>query len=151
MSIVMPAITMHDIGFLYGATPEKHGDVGADNVAAFLSEAGAHYSDEQIEIIANCIRTHKGTIHGKHPEGLEAKVVADADLLEKFGPFGVYQTIRTFTEFNWPIDRAIERGERILTAELETKTGKELAESGRKFVADFYNHLKEANSPYHTP
>lgn len=148
MSIVLPAITMHDIGFLYGASPEQHGEVGADYVKEFLEEAGAHYSDEQIEKIANCIRTHKGSIHGKHPEGLEAKVVADADLLEKFGLFGVYQTVRTYAEFNWPIDKAIERGDRIITVELETDTGKKLAEPGRQFVADFYRQLKEANEPY---
>ena len=148
MSIVLPAITMHDIGFLYGAAPELHGEVGAEHVAEFLKEAGAHYSEEQIGQIASCIRTHKGSIHGKHPEGLEAKVVADADLLEKFGPFGVYQTVRTYAEFNWPIDKAIERGDRILTVELETETGKKLAEPGRQFVADFYKELKEANEPY---
>ncbi len=148
MSIVLPAITMHDIGFLYGASPEQHGAVGADRVKEFLKEAGAHYSDEQIEAIANCIRTHKGSIHGKHPEGLEAKVVTDADLLEKFGLFGVYQTVRTYAEFNWSIDKAIERGDRILTVELETETGEKLAEPGRQFVADFYSQLKIANEPY---
>ena len=148
MGVVLPAITMHDIGFLYGASPEQHGEVGAEHVAEFLQEAGAHYNDEQVDAIASCIRTHKGGIHGKHPEGLEAKVVADADLLEKFGPFGVYQTIRTYAEFNWPIDKAIERGDRILTVELETETGKKLAEPGRQFVADFYQELKEANEPY---
>jgi len=148
MSIVLPAITMHDIGFLYGASPEQHGEIGAERVAEFLKEADAHYNDDQIEAIASCIRTHKGSIHGKHPEGLEAKVVADSDLLEKFGPFGVYQTVRTYAEFNWSIDKAIERGDRILTAELETETGKKLAEPGRQFVADFYRELKEANEPY---
>lgn len=150
MSIVLPAATMHDIGFLYGASPNQHGEVGADHVAEYLTEAGAHYSEEQIAKIANCIRTHKGSIHDKHPEGLEAKVVADADLLEKFGPFGVYQTIRTYTEFNWQIDKAIERGDRILTVELETETGNKLAEPGRQFVANFYKSLAEANEPYET-
>jgi len=148
MTIVLPAITMHDIGFLYGASPEQHGEVGAKHVAEFLNEAGAHYSSDQIQAIASCIRTHKGSIHGKHPEGLEAKVVADADLLEKFGVFGVYQTVRTYAEFNWPIDKAIERGDRILTVELETETGNKLAEPGRQYVADFYSQLKEANEPY---
>lgn len=148
MSVVLPAVTMHDIGFLYGASPDQHGEVGADFVADFLEEAGAHYSEEQIQAIADCIRTHKGSIHGKHPISLEAKVVADADLLEKFGPFGVYQTLRTYTEFNWPIEKAFERGDRILTVELETETGKKLAEPGRQFVSEFYKQLKEANEPY---
>lgn len=148
MAIVLPSITMHDIGFLYGAEGANHGDIGAEKVAEFLTEAGAHYSDEQIAKIANCIRTHKGSIHGKHPEGLEAKVVADADLLEKFGPFGVYQTVRTYAEFNWPIDKAIARGDDILTVTLETETGQKLAEPGRQLVSDFYKGLAEANEPY---
>ncbi len=148
MQIVLPAITMHDIGFLYGAEGATHGDVGADKVVGFVKEAGAKYSEEQIKQIANCIRTHKGSIHGKQPEGLEAKVVADADLLEKFGVFGVYQTIRTYTEFNWPIDKAIARGDDILNVKLETPTGQRLAEPGRQYVADFYKNLAIANEPY---
>src|SRR5947207_648152 len=32
MSIVLPAITMHDIGFLYGATGKTHGAIGADKL-----------------------------------------------------------------------------------------------------------------------
>ena len=139
---------MHDIGFLYGAEGKSHGAVGADKVSEFLLESGARYSDVQVIEISNCVRTHKGSIHGESPDSLEAKVVADADLLEKFGPFGVYQTIRTYTEFNWPIDRAIERGDRILTVELETETGEKLAEPGRQFVSDFYKALEEANKPY---
>ena len=136
MRIVLPAITMHDIGFLYGASPNEHGEVGADRLSKYLQDCGANYSPEQIAAIASCIRTHKGSIHGKSPQGIEAKVVADADLLEKFGPFGVYQTIRTYTEFNWQIDKAMERGERILKVNLETPTGQRLAEPGRQFVAD---------------
>ena len=148
MSIVLPAITMHDIGFLYGADGPSHGDIGADKVAEFLSDAGANYRPELIAQIAGCIRTHKGSIHDKVPEGLEAKVVADADLLEKFGPFGVYQTIRTYGEFNWPIEKAIQRGDDIFSVKLETETGRALAEPGRQFTADFYKSLAEAASPY---
>lgn len=148
MRIVLPAITMHDIGFLYGAEGSTHGAVGAEKTATFLEEADANYSSEQAKHIAECIRTHKGSIHNEKPESLEARVVADADLLEKFGSFGVYQTIRTYTEFNWPIEKAIERGDRILTVELETETGKKLAEPGRQFVSDFYKTLEQANKPY---
>src|SRR5688572_17252477 len=38
MGIVLPAITMHDIGFLYGATGRTHGAVGADKLADYLKE-----------------------------------------------------------------------------------------------------------------
>ncbi|HMS23680.1 MAG TPA: HD domain-containing protein [Candidatus Saccharibacteria bacterium] len=148
MSIVLPAITMHDIGFLYGATGRTHGAIGAEKVAEFLHEAGVDYSDEQVQKIADCIRTHKGSMHDEVPESLEAKVVADADLLEKFGPFGVYQLVRTFGEFNYPLEKILSRKDEIQKLRLETLTGQKLAEPARQFVSDFFSELAEANEPY---
>ena len=104
--------------------------------------------EEAIIKMADCIRTHKGSMHNEKPESLEAKVVADADLIEKFGPFGVYQNIRTFTEFNWPLEQNLERATEIFNLTLETDTGKRIAEPGRQFVADFYKELAEAYQPY---
>jgi len=86
----------------------------------------------------------------EHPDDLEAKVVADADLLEKFGAFGVYQTIRSHGEFDWPLARILEfmlagKGSALT---LETDTGRRLAEPGRRFVLDFYRELARAAEPY---
>lgn len=148
MSVVLPAATMHDIGFLYGATGKTHGAVGADKLSEFLKEGGIEYPDEVVAKIADCIRTHKGSMHDEKPESLEAKVVADADMLEKFGPFGVYQYIRVFTEFNHPLPYILERGSGIRSLLLETETGKHLAEPGRQYVVDFMRALAEANEPY---
>ncbi len=148
MSIVLPAITMHDIGFLYGATGKTHGAVGAERVGQFLEEGGILYSAEDIDKIASCIKTHKGSMHGEQPETLEAKVVADADLLEKFGAFGVYQTIRTFAEFNWSLQDYLDRGQNVLTLTLSTAAGQRLAKSAQQFVVDFVKELQEANEPY---
>lgn len=148
MHIVLPAITMHDIGFLYGATGKTHGAVGADELPEYLQAAGIDYPEAELAKIAACIRTHKGSMHNEKPETLEAKVVADADMQEKFGPFGVYQNIRSSTEFGWPIEVILEREKQVLSLTLETQTGQHLAEPGRKFVADFYKELREANEPY---
>lgn len=101
--------------------------------------------------MASCIRIHKGSSHNEKPESLEAKVVADADLLEKFGPFGVYQNIRTFAEFNYPFSKVMERGHALGTITLETQTGALLAEPGRQFTIDFFAKLDEANKLYETP
>ncbi len=95
MTIVLPATVMHDIGFLYGATGKTHGAIGADKLAEFLADGGIKLDMSKIDLLAACIRTHKGSMHGEEPESLEAKVVSDADLLEKFGPVGIYQAIRT--------------------------------------------------------
>lgn len=148
MSIVLPAITMHDIGFLYGAIGKTHAAVGADHLATYLEEAGISYPASIVDQIADCIRTHKGSLHRQKPESLEAKVVADADLLEKFGPFGIYQNLRSFTEFNYSLEKILGRRAEIETATLETATGRRLAEPGRQFVIAFYEELAEANKPY---
>ncbi|HTE21764.1 MAG TPA: HD domain-containing protein [Candidatus Limnocylindria bacterium] len=150
MSIALPATTMHDIGFLYGATGKTHGALGADKLAEYLGEGGIEYPEDMIQKMADCLRTHKGSMHNEKPETLEAKVVADADLVEKFGPIGVYQYIRTFTEFNYSLEIILERGASMKTLSLETETGKRLAEPGRQFVMDFFTQLREAVEPYGT-
>ena len=77
MHIVLPAITMHDIGFLYGADGRAHGAIGAEKVAAYLQEVGAHYSQEQVNAIKSCIRTHKGSMHNENPCLLYTSDAAD--------------------------------------------------------------------------
>lgn len=148
MRIVLPAATMHDIGFLYGASGKTHGAVGADNLVEFLKDADVSYTENETQRISDCIRTHKGSMHGELPQTIEAKVVADADMLEKFGPFGVYQHIRTFTESNRSINAVLERQLKSDELTLETETGKKLAEPGRQFVKDFYANLADAYEPY---
>lgn len=148
MRVVLPSAIMHDIGFLYGAIGKTHGAIGADKLAEYLREGDIEYPKDMIKLIADCIRTHKGSMHNEKPESLEAKVVADADLLEKFGPFGVYQTIRTFTEFNYSLETILGRSKEMSNLTLETATGRKLAEPGRAYVADFYKQLREANESY---
>src|SRR5476649_2893738 len=63
MNIVLPAVTMHDIGFLYGATGKTHSSIGADHVVEYLKEGGIEYPAETVAKIADCIRTHKGSMH----------------------------------------------------------------------------------------
>jgi HD superfamily phosphodiesterase len=145
MRVVLPAITMHDIGFLYGATGKTHGAVGAEKLREYLAGEELSYSDLELVHIAACIRTHKGSMHDEHPETLEAKVVADADLLEKFGPLGVYQVIRTYTEFNMNLGEILARNDNLI---LETKTGKLLAEPNRQFTRDFFSRLADAYAEY---
>jgi uncharacterized protein len=109
MHIVLCAAILHDIGFLYGATGRTHGKVGAEQLPEFLSEGNIQLPAAELTHIQDCLRTHKGSMHGHEPATLEAQVVADADLLEKLGPVGVYQSVRTFTEFNLDADSVVGR------------------------------------------
>lgn len=147
MSVVLPAIVMHDIGFLTGPT-EGHGPRGADDLPQYLETAGISYSASEIARQASCIRTHKGSSYGEHPDGLEAKVVADADLLEKFGAIGVYQSIRSFGEMGFPLAMMIVGADKKSQHRLDTETGRALAEPGRQLGVDFFRELKKAAEPY---
>jgi hypothetical protein len=147
MSVVLPAIVVHDIGYLSGPGKD-HGPRGADELPEYLQAARVSYSADEISKQASCIRTHKGSMFDAHPVGLEARVVADADLLEKFGAFGIYQSIRSWGEFDWPLARIIGFANRETPLTLETETGKQLAEPGRRLVTDFFRELKRAAEPY---
>jgi len=148
MRIVLPAIVMHDIGFLYGADGKTHGAIGADKLPTYLKKIKVAYPKKSVAHMADCIRTHKGSMHNEKPATLEAKVVADADLIEKFGPIGVYQYIRTFTEFNRGIESIIKRKDEIKWLKLETRTGRKIAEKGREFVILFFKQLDKSYNPY---
>lgn len=59
MHIVLPAIAMHDIGFLYEGTSRTHGAIGADRLREYIEHQPLSYSDAELDHIAACIRTHK--------------------------------------------------------------------------------------------
>jgi len=97
MDIVIPAILLHDISFLYDPHPKDHHLLGAKKCYEWLED----WSDNDKKKIAGCIKTHKGNkIEAKYkPQTLEEKVVNDADLLEKVGAIGVLQGVRSMSEF----------------------------------------------------
>lgn len=97
MQIVLPAILLHDIGFLHNPDPAVHHRIGADKCADWLND----WSTVERARISDCILSHKGNMAGFdiEPRSLEARVVHDADLLEKIGRIGILQCVRSFVEF----------------------------------------------------
>jgi uncharacterized protein len=97
MQIVLPAILLHDIGFLHNPDPAVHNVIGAEKCGEWLND----WSEAEKKKIADCILCHKGKTAGfnTEPQSLEAKVVHDSDLLEKIGKIGILQAVRSFVEF----------------------------------------------------
>ena len=97
MDIVLPAMILHDIGFLYDPNPSVHNRIGAEMCREWLTE----WNEEEKQRIARCILVHKGKMREftMEPENLEENVVCDADMLEKVGWLGVLQAVRVFVEF----------------------------------------------------
>lgn len=79
--IVAAGAWLHDIGLHLGN--EGHCFSGARFIQPFLDELGL--SQDDIERVTHCIEAHDGEVPART---LEAKVVHDADTLDKMGPLG---------------------------------------------------------------
>jgi uncharacterized protein len=151
MNIVIPAIILHDVGFLYDKDPSKHHILGAEKCIEWLEE----WSKEDQERIAGCIRYHKRKSREfrYEPKTLEEKVVCDADLLEKYGMIGVLQGLRTFVEFGEtarPEFKSLFNIAKMFSElkgmrfDLYTKAGKKLARKRGYYLQEFFSKaLKE--------
>lgn len=131
MNIVLPAVILHDIGFLYDPNPSVHCEVGFQKSGEWIKE----WPKGDQKKIALCIKRHKGKVFEfkEEPESLEEKVVHDADMLEKAGAVGVLQGVRTFVEFAETTKPEFKQLKNIVKKLLEmkgipfyTKTGQKL-------------------------
>jgi len=80
--VIIAAAWLHDIGLVHGNA--NHCFKGAKMARNFLGELGIDY--DTIMRIVHCIEAHDGEIEAR---SLEAKVVHDADTLDKMGPLGI--------------------------------------------------------------
>ena len=137
-NILIPAVLLHDIG----ATEceyQKHEEIGPMIVRRDLPKFG--YPKEEIERIAHCVESHGGKIK---PETIEAKILFDADKLEKSGIGGIFSFYRAQQELKIPIDkwmeRAIKRTQKFIEGGFYTKKAKEISGNGFK---ERLKHFKE--------
>lgn len=79
--IVVAGAWLHDIGLHLGN--EGHCFSGSRFIRGFLEEL--ELDDEDVEHITHCIEAHDGEVPAKT---IEAKIVHDADTLDKMGPLG---------------------------------------------------------------
>ncbi|MFC1780249.1 HD domain-containing protein [Patescibacteria group bacterium] len=151
MDIVLPAIILHDIGFLYDPDPSNHHIVGAEKCLEWLDD----WDEEEKAKISRCVRCHKGKSRefGDEPKTLEEKVVCDADLIEKYGMIGVLQGLRTLVEFgeiSRPEFKSLYNIVKKFTFieesrfDLYTKTANKIAKKRGMFLNDVFSKaLKE--------
>lgn len=79
VEITLAAVILHDIGYFYGDL-QGHAHGGAERCVELLVESG--YGQEEVEEIRHCILAHDPA-SGVLPETIEAKIVYDADMLDK--------------------------------------------------------------------
>jgi putative nucleotidyltransferase with HDIG domain len=88
VELVVAACLLHDVAWFdtRAENSKEHGRVGAGVARPFLAELG--YSPEQVETICYAVAAH---VDEDNPAGLEAKIVSDADNVDRFGPYRVLQ------------------------------------------------------------
>ena len=96
---------LHDVGLHLGN--EGHCFSGARFIQPFLDELGLNEDD--IERVTHCIEAHDGEVPART---LEAKVVHDADTLDKMGPLG-------FVRHAWKIANITDHDPSRLADEVE--------------------------------
>jgi len=88
LEMVSAACLMHDIGW-FDTTAEssrEHGRIGARISSPFLETL--EYDAAQIENICYSVASH---VDEDHPTTPEAKILSDADNVDRFGPYRVLQ------------------------------------------------------------
>jgi uncharacterized protein len=162
MGVLLPAALLHDL-VVYpkgSAKTSKSADDSADLAEKWLKGYG--YTQEKIDKISYCIRTHS---YSKRlvPATLEGKILQDADRLDALGAIGIARTFsvggseaRTFynpsdpfhrskRELNdreWTLDHFYKKLLRLKKS-MHTKTAKEIAKERAKFMEQFVIRLKK--------
>ncbi len=115
-SILIPSVLLHDVGFSDLEFKRLgHDQVGARLAQGLLLEAG--YDEETIKAVCHCIRAHKGK--AELPQTLEARILYDADVLEKAGLVYLILGGKIVCEFRETIAEFLARESSDRTNELE--------------------------------
>jgi HD superfamily phosphodiesterase len=146
--ILIPSVLLHDIGF---GTPDfkklGHDVAGARLSAEILKDLG--YSEDECEAIGHCIHAHKGK--AELPRTPEARILFDADVLEKAGLVFLIWGGKIISEFKESIHEFLKREIKDRGSEVErglyTRKAREL-DGGRlkKVRAMFIQIQKEINA-----
>lgn len=122
---------LHDLGLINGN--KGHCFAGVEPAKDYLTEIGV--DPEDIEMVTHCIEAHDGEVEAETPE---AKVVHDADTIDKMGPFG-------FVRHVWKIslveDLEPEKMVQVVSEHLANRHSKLYFSSSADLIEDFVQVL----------
>ena len=151
--VLIPAVLLHDIGFF----DPDYKSLGHDEAGARLAEsllAGLGYEEEILKEILHGIRAHKG--QAEMPLTLEAKILYDADVLEKAGLFALILGGKLISEFKETLadylnretsDRAAECARGFFTPKGRDLDGGRLARTS-VLLAELQQEVEEDRKDY---
>lgn len=138
--IVTTACLLHDIAWFKTTidNSREHGRLGAKVASKFLGSTDL--SNEQVSQICYAIASH---VDVEDPDTLEARILSDADNIDRFGPFRVLQwCIPDLTDYQRLTDKLNERINRLEQYRkknpLFTRTGQQLFEEQLNLQINYF-------------
>lgn len=111
VELVVAACLLHDMAW-FDTTAEnsrEHGSLGAGKARPLLEGLG--YQPAQVENICYSIVAHIGE---DNPETIEAKIVSDADNVDRFGPYRILQwCFADINDYDLLVGKLSERIQRL--------------------------------------
>ncbi|MGB8213334.1 MAG: HD domain-containing protein [Anaerolineales bacterium] len=134
VELVVAACLLHDIAWFdtNAENSREHGRLGAEKAQPILESLG--YGSKQIKNICYCIAAHVDEID---PDTLEAKVVSDADNVDRFGPYRILQWC--FSDIDDYEKLATKLSERIQRLEHYREENPLYTPTGRQLFAEQLN------------
>ena len=88
VELIVAACLLHDVAWFdtNADNSREHGRIGAEKARPVLKSLG--YKKAQIENICYSVATH---VDEDNPDTLEAKILSDADNVDRFGPYRILQ------------------------------------------------------------
>jgi len=148
------AALFHDVSHFVSKDYRKHGEKSAEITIDFMQKAG--FPKELSEDISYAVRSHVGE---RNPRTVQAKILQDADTLDRFGHFRILlfgktadlsnleklkTEIQSFMEY-------LEKVERGDFGPMWTKTGKEKVEEFIKVYKAVYGEILSEIEKTKTP
>jgi uncharacterized protein len=134
VELVVSACLLHDIAWFdtNADNCREHGRIGAEKAKPILESLG--YNQEQMETICYAISTH---VDEDNPDTLEAKILSDADNVDRFGPYSILQWC--FSDIDDYDKLAAKLSERIYRLEQYRKNNPLFTLTGQQLFAEQLN------------
>jgi len=154
LDVLKVAALLHDIAKHLDRRDNsiEHGDAGASMAESFLRSIG--FKEEKIQFVCHAIRVHT---HREEPLTIEARILHDADFLDKLGAVGIATlfikaclTSKTIEEVAQAFEAENPKQSYVAlhirwlkNPHLYTKTALKMAAKRNEIVSAFFKELKE--------
>lgn len=145
VELVLAGCLLHDVAVFDPGDSRDHGRRGAEIARALLGELG--YTPEEVENICYSVASH---VDVDKPHTLEARVVTDADNIDRFGAYrAITWCLRDMDDYDRLITNLIARLQTLKTYRqqhlLETEMGNRLFDEQLDFQIQFFEALVKEN------